>query len=125
MTHEGMAEPYAEVSFRIWDPERQEMVYDTFVASKSGAKGVWMEMSGLYDKNGKEIGAGDIHEFEGLHFVVCFGHFYDMELNTSLYGWFLDDPQGEGIRLDGESEEWVNIVGNGFENPELLKGALL
>lgn len=80
------------------------------------------QFSGLYDCNGKEIFEGDILEWEkdGLMYVVKFwdGMFYASvkECNDGIFGGFPLHALTE--HEYGKCE----IVGNIYDNPELLKG---
>ena len=81
------------------------------------------QYTGLKDKNGKEIYEGDVHEYDGRHFAVKFGYYTDDDTHVEMYyGWYLDsnslEEQGS---LGVDSEKYVNIVGNVYENPELLQ----
>ena len=80
------------------------------------------QFTGLYDKNGKEIYEGDIVEWEkdGLMYVVRFwrGMFFAsvQECNEGILGGF---PLHALTEYEYRKCE---IVGNIFDNPELLKG---
>lgn len=95
-----------------------DFVYDDGV-SHPISNIIMMRPSGLYDKNGKEIWEGDVHEFRGRHFVVKFGYFTDDDTHSEMYGWYFDSntPEDQGS-LGVGAEEYVNIVGNVCENPE-------
>lgn len=88
----------------------------------------------LKDKNGKKIFDGDIIflEEEKLCGLVCFeyGRWY-----VFWYGWI--DKEGIGYVYDivnenplydelivNEEKIWLNVVGNKYDNPELLKGEI-
>ena len=79
------------------------------------------QFTGLYDKNGKEIYEGDVVKWSnGLMYDVKFweGMFYASieECNEGILGGF---PLH---RLTEYEDGKCEIVGNIFDNPELLKG---
>ena len=69
---------------------------------------------GLYDCNGKEIYEGDILDFNGLTVEVRFvrGAF------AFLVNGYLDDE----LYGDCRTDLFAKVIGNVYENPELLKG---
>jgi len=104
-----------------------------------------MQFTGLKDKNGKEIFEGDIVKIfhfkskkqakdEGLEFnyyygLVKFGEFNDEGETSWGYGWYFEDypVEKEEKKWKGKTnttiltENRFEVIGNKFENPELLK----
>ena len=72
------------------------------------------QFTGLYDKDGKEIYEGDILDFNGLTVEVRFvrGAF------AFLVNGYLDDE----LYGDCRTDLFAKVIGNVYENPELLKG---
>ncbi|EHC5294628.1 hypothetical protein JR517_000508 [Listeria monocytogenes serotype 1/2a] len=114
-----------EIEFRAWDKEVKEMDYNPSVIEiwqnkpineqfrlESEEKLVWMQYTGLKDKNGKKIFERDIgwDEHNECYGVVKF------EEGKFLYVW-------ENIAEDlWEVADGIEICGNIHENPELLEG---
>lgn len=81
-----------------------------------------MQSTGLFDRNGKEIFEGDIVQFEDCYEVSDF-----LYINTGIIEWCQggfhvtnrDSVLMEDL-LDGDSLD-VTIIGNIYENPELLE----
>ena len=81
-----------------------------------------MQSTGLKDKNGKEIFESDIVQFED-----CSEASYFLYINTGIIEWCQggfhvtnrDSVLMEDL-LDGDSLD-VTIIGNIYENPELLE----
>lgn len=85
--------------------------------------------SGLTDKNGTKIFEGDIHHHYDTHskkdrwYIVCYGEFHDTVYNFDGYGWYFAEINGDDTEsFEGNEQDYVNIVGNIYDNHELLGG---
>ena len=118
------------IKFRVWDKQSEQMfnVYsiefrknglyvnlDT-PSKANGLRESWlfgdrfelMQFTGLHDKNGKEIYEGDILNFD-----------YPMEVIWAMGSWAVKAEKGDSL-LYGYTNEG-EVIGNIYENPELLK----
>lgn len=96
-----------------------------------------MQPTGIFDKNGKDIFEGDILEIQGIKLIVKFGS-YKYIIETLIKGVLLSGALQDGV---GSHVEAINvktlnktspfkeeilknsqIIGNVYENPELLEG---
>lgn len=125
--------------FRVWDKELQTMLDVSLIDFKKGVLvgEHWkfgetnfmsfdeielMQSTGLKDKNGKEIFEGDIVQFEDYYEVSD-----SLYINKGIIEWCQggfhvtnrDSVLMEDL-LDGDSLD-VTIIGNIYENPELLE----
>lgn len=109
-----------EIKFRAWDKERNEMRY--------GFEGQidWefrddyplMQYTGLKDKNGKEIYEGDIIQ---LWKDKIKAYKVEIKWNDHYLGY---EPWCQYIDGLDSPEQWgyeMEVIGNIYENPELLK----
>jgi uncharacterized phage protein (TIGR01671 family) len=81
------------------------------------------QYTGLIDKNGKKIFEGDIHERVGHYFVVKHGESKRSANEDGRYGWhFKAVKDGACGGFYGDEKDYVNIIGNIHDNPELLEG---
>jgi uncharacterized phage protein (TIGR01671 family) len=122
-----------EIKFRAWNYEDNEMLRDIadgmMIQMNSGRLGWYdddanfiecdyplMQFTGLKDKNGKEIYEGDVvkTETEKAMQVSWNTHFASFCLDRS--GWMFTHYFGEGV-----NPEQIEVIGNIYENPELLK----
>jgi uncharacterized phage protein (TIGR01671 family) len=74
-----------------------------------------LQYTGLKDKNGKEIYEGDI--------LGRIGFFHKVVINdgTNFYSYSVNNPQSIFILNKFSIDGYDEIIGNIYENPELLK----
>lgn len=112
------------VRYRVWDNEEKKFYFGSevtlnpqgevyYAGMKYKGRFVVQLFSGLQDKNGKDIYEGDVLEsrFEPFPFLVSWGGGEDED------GYFTGLNVGVDDVADGELE----IIGNNFETPELIK----
>lgn len=102
------------IKFRVWDEKLKEMSDGEPLGSDLfwDTNRVFMQFTGLKDKNGKEIYEEDIVEYLGLKLPIGFmrGHFIvykDFVGHEDLWKAIDRDPN-------------LEVIGNIYENPELL-----
>ena len=109
-----------EIKFRVWNTTSKEMTIPFQLGSQMSMEiytmlgDIIMQYTGLHDKNGKEIYEGDIWE-SGFKELIewndeCSGYAPFTVPGEGGYEWECQDPK-DGI-----------VIGNVFENPELLNG---
>ncbi|EAG5474818.1 hypothetical protein DA457_10875 [Listeria monocytogenes] len=127
------------IEFRAWDKEVKEMDYNPSVIEiwqnkpineqfrlESEEKLVWMQYTGLKDKNGKKIFEGDIVAFSEDDFHVFNSQVeyfsevgypaFDIKVPSTYY---FDSNVFSEVSMSGLYE--IEVIGNIHENPELLE----
>lgn len=115
-----------EIKFRAWDKRNNQMLQDVSIGTikiwddVGGKKEalsndcVFMQFTGLLDKNGKEIYEGDVvSDTKYKHIVI-----YDLK----NVGFVLEELEKKIIRNFLHSIITYEVIGNIFESPDLLKG---
>jgi len=114
-----------EIKFRVWhdgkmsytDRSNMEVYFDNTPWDTS-VYGELMQFTGLKDENGKDIYEGDIvHVLEYMNGKIWEGHLH-LATVEFINGKFDINPAWCHQSLQKNS---VTIVGNIFENPELIK----
>lgn len=117
-----------EIKFRVWDSKimradfvlRADGVADDDLEYIDDAgnkiKGIVMQFTGLRDKNGKEIYEGDIlqdGEYPYRHLIA-----WDNE--AVRFVTVLNGNESNGLEQSWIDEIQKRVIGNIYENPELL-----
>jgi hypothetical protein len=111
-----------EIKFRAWFTEQNKMFSWEDLINKIGVSRTvfvetdnWkpMQYTGLKDKNGREVYEGDIidglfHDYEGPFEIIYFNGCSSVKAVDDYFPCL-----GEGYR-------GVEVIGNIYENPELL-----
>ena len=126
-----------EIKFRVWDIELQiwvnniGMKKDNILTNGTEKRFCVMQYTGLKDKNGKEIYEGDLltclnahDDYQSDVFKVTFedGCFCLRLLNTDTFATAISLRENiSNSLISTDSEPIYNVIGNIFENPELLQ----
>ena len=115
-----------EIKFRAWDKHKDEfhnwdkVSEDKFYRYTNNLRYVLQQYTGLKDKNGKEIYEGDILENipnRDVQFIVGFGE--NGENNN--FGFNLISIKLNNVYSFDTSIKKMEVIGNIYENPELLE----
>lgn len=115
------------IRFRAWDRGNKKMIENYAHVGQNGhfytidysdpiIEYEVMSFTGLHDRNGKEIYEGDIVRLN------------NEEMNKSNLNWVSDPNIEVNLEINTYSPAWNyfekygEVIGNIYENPELLKG---
>ena len=115
-----------EIKFRAWDKKRNvmcELTTNIFSGVKTLMFNdaikelqddyIFLEYTGLKDKNGKEIWEGDVVKLESWEPDIC-------EVVFDRGGFCFRFSSDDNYYPDGKYLEDGEVIGNIYENPELL-----
>lgn len=123
-----------EAKFRQWISRYKRMHYGIGIVKDghwAGPPSVTfsvdpiMQFTGLLDRNGKEIYEGDIIKYHYFYFAdgseiekeyVC-----SVKYDDSFANFDAMDKEGFAHFLGNASDDGIEVIGNIYENPELLK----
>ena len=115
----------------IFEPDVEAFPHCEFTGYEEVLSETVGQYTGLTDKNGKKIFEGDIIRAITLDTgseeiaVVCFGNFIDENNGDEYIGFYIEF---DGIKTTitqlamEECKNRIEIIGNIFDNPELLDG---
>jgi len=117
-----------EIKFRAWDKDKKRMVKVKSIHFMELESCIVvnpfefislehveiMQYTGLKDKNGVEIYEGDILSYFGFEYEVIF--------EESAFGWYEGGQFYAFAEMAIDEIAKTKIIGNRYENPELLEG---
>lgn len=118
-----------KIKFRGWHTKEKYILEDIDFLDRDDFE--LMQFTGLYDKNDKEIYEGDMiiksnkYEDLGLH-IVEFANCLDWNYNGFILkniksGKYANFSQNNIWWSDDKPSNWDEVIGNIYENPELLE----
>lgn len=127
-----------EIKFRAWDEVSEKMLNwndfldtnmkNTFIAPESTGL-ILMQYTGLHDKNGKEIYEGDVVLYEDWE-MAYEGGGNDSFINKGIIEYVecnccFNVTERQTVELQDvlyKDNESLEVIGNIYDNPELLEG---
>ena len=121
-----------EIKFRAWDKTQELMIRHELIALGWSVKKLTedinfdvMQYIGLKDKNGKEICEGDIVRFTSTDWMAPPARrtrSWIGKVEFRKYSWALvGEVITELVTLDDILRSKMEVIGNLYENPELIK----
>jgi uncharacterized phage protein (TIGR01671 family) len=101
-----------EIKFRAWNSQQNLMVEDAnWLVDKKIDAAILMQLTGLKDKNGKEIYEGDIVKLED---IIC-----PITWEDGGFQMITIKSQGKSYAVQ-DRLKYFEVIGNIYENPNLL-----
>ena len=112
-----------EIKFRAWDKLKRQIMTEgvmdnLFMIIGQSNDYELMQFTGLKDKNGKEIFEGDVLKFKFTDCEKDKENFIIVECIFEYGRFVMCDSYKDSYSFD---EEKVEVIGNIYENPELLE----
>ncbi len=106
---------YGEESYGEWDiVEINEGIKET--------EDIFLQYTGIKDKNGKEIYEGDIVEYH-IKKDICTVKWDNKQCGYMVNHKDVEDEESSySFRLTADDISFIEVIGNIYENPELLEG---
>ena len=116
-----------EIKFRVWDKDKKKFIVDDNWLDDDGyltkfSFQTLQQFTGLKDKNGKEIYEGDIVKAETLYNKCKIKHIGEIKFESATFIFGCDDVTDSYMTFIELFGDWdTEVIGNIYENPELLK----
>lgn len=117
-----------EIKFRIWHEETKRFYY-LYLSEVIGlervlsipANSILQQYTGLRDKSGKEVFEGDLIQYNRQSSYD--GVSLEAKWSSDRWGWVFVSKSGDFFANEytpeGDRFNFIEVVGNIFENPEL------
>jgi uncharacterized phage protein (TIGR01671 family) len=128
-----------EIKFRSWNPEKKVMTAghylntilcttdNEFVSDFEKKGGIWMQFTGLHDKNGRERYESDLYELRvtgidtHVEDILCQVEWSDVSAGFGFHRISTDSEQPEWMAMTDKNILGIKYLGNIHSNPELTK----
>jgi hypothetical protein len=116
-----MTENNVPIKLRAWDDIKKEFAIMTLsdgsklpsiLPAGEWALGVWNQFTGFVDRKAIEIWEGDLVQINGV--------VYEVIKKPGVF-WLVDAAGNEWSALYVQNFKTLEVIGNKYENPELLK----